>query len=136
MFITLGNIAESERVGLLFIDFERPHRLRVHGAARLTKDEELLSFYPGADCLVHVTVAQIFINCGRYIHQDQSRLSPHVPDQEGRQPFPAWKRLDIFDGALPTADAKHVDEVGGTISLEEYRGEADPDPAPPPHKSA
>ncbi|MEE7455903.1 pyridoxamine 5'-phosphate oxidase [Methylorubrum populi] len=135
MFMTLGNIAECARVGLLFIDFERPHRLRVHGTARITKDEELLSLYPGADCVVHVTAAQIFVNCGRYIHQDPSKLSPHVPDAEGQQPFPAWKRLNVFDGALPLADAHHVEEAGGTIPFEEYSGEANPAPALMPHKA-
>ncbi|TNC13729.1 pyridoxamine 5'-phosphate oxidase family protein [Methylobacterium terricola] len=130
MFMTLGNIAASERVGLLFIDFERPHRLRVHGTARLSRDAALLALYPGADCVVEVTATQIFVNCGRYIHRSAgATLSPHVPDQNGRQPFPAWKRLDLFEGALPEADARRVARVGGTIPLDEYPGEADPAPS-------
>ena len=130
MFMTLGNIAERARVGLLFIDFERPHRLRVHGTAELTKDRDLLTLYPGADRVVRVVATHIFVNCGRYIHQSNgSKLSPHVPDQRGQQPFPAWKRLDIFDGALPEADAQRVNVSGGVISFEAYPGEADPDGA-------
>lgn len=127
MFMTLGNIAASARVGLLFIDFERPHRLRVHGRAKLTQDESLLGLYPGADTVVQVTATEIFVNCGRYVHQSNgSKLSPHLPNQNGQQPFPAWKRLDVFDGALPEADAKRVESFGGTITLDEYPGEADP----------
>ena len=100
MFMSLGNIAENARVGMLFIDFERPHRLRVHGTARLSKDEALVALYPGADCVVQVTASRIFVNCGRYIHRASgTTLSPHVPDGEGRQPFPAWKKLDIFADA-------------------------------------
>lgn len=96
---------------------------------RMTEDEALVGLYPGADCVVQVTATQIFVNCGRYIHQsDGSKLSPHVPDQRGRQPVPAWKRLDLFDGTLPEADARFVDSVGGTMLIEEYPGEANPAP--------
>jgi uncharacterized protein len=127
MFMSLGNIGEHARVGLLFIDFERPHRLRVHGTATYTGEDDLLDAYPGADGLVRVAVTRVFVNCGRYIHQSGgSTLSPHLPDGQGRQPFPAWKRLDVFNDALPTADARQVEARGGTITFDDYRGEADP----------
>ena len=129
MFLSLGNIAASAEVGLLFINFERPHRLRVQGRAEVLDDPDLLRDHPGAGRLVRVTATQIFVNCGRYIHKSAgSVLSPHVPDADGRQPFPAWKRLDLFEGALPDTDAQRVDELGGTMPLEEYRGEDDPRP--------
>ncbi|MEZ5728161.1 MAG: pyridoxamine 5'-phosphate oxidase family protein [Burkholderiaceae bacterium] len=32
MFLSAGNMSETGKVGLLFIDFETPHRLRVEGA--------------------------------------------------------------------------------------------------------
>ncbi|WP_375454300.1 pyridoxamine 5'-phosphate oxidase family protein [uncultured Methylobacterium sp.] len=125
MFLTLGNIAASTEVGLLFIDFERPYRLRVQGRAALANDPALLGLYPGADHVVRVTTSRIFVNCGRYIHRNAgSTLSPHVPDPRGRQPFPAWKRLDLFAGALPAPDARRVDEAGGTMPIERYPGEA------------
>ncbi|WP_158555217.1 pyridoxamine 5'-phosphate oxidase family protein [Fulvimarina endophytica] len=127
MFMSLGNIAANPKVGLLFIDFERPHRLRVHGRAMLAEDEALVGLYPGADCVVRIVATEIFVNCGRYIHQSAgSRLSPHLPGADGSQPFPAWKRLDLFDGALPQGDAERVERLGGPIPLEDYRGEADP----------
>src|SRR5438093_8955649 len=37
MFRSLGNVQVNPQVGLLFIDFERPRRLRVNGIARLTE---------------------------------------------------------------------------------------------------
>lgn len=127
MFLTLGNLGENPRVGLLFIDFESPHRLRVHGTAALDDDEALLRLYPGADHVVRVTAETIFVNCGRYIHRSNgAALSPHLPDPAGHQPFPAWKRLDIFEGALPAEDAREVVRKGGTIPLDAYPGEADP----------
>ncbi len=105
MFLSLGNLGENPRIGLLFIDFEHPNRLRVHGRAALADDPALLGLYPGADHVVRVTAEQIFVNCGRYIHQSGgATLSPHLPDASGQQPFPAWKRIDIFEGALPEGD--------------------------------
>lgn len=127
MFLTLGNLGDNPRIGLLFIDFERPHRLRVHGKATLADDPTLLGLYPGADHVVRVTAERIFVNCGRYIHRSQgATLSPHLPDSAGQQPFPAWKRLDLFEGALPPDDARRVAQKGGTIPLADYPGEADP----------
>ena len=127
MFLTLGNLATNPAVGLLFIDFERPHRLRVHGRAQLVHDDALTSLYPGSDGVVRVTATEIFVNCGRYIHQSQgSQLSPHVPDKGGSQPFPAWKRLDVFADALSKSDTQRVESVGGVIPVEDYPGEANP----------
>lgn len=89
MFLSLGNITETARVGMLFIDFENPRRLRVHGIAKRIKDADFLDLYPGADCVVRVAASHIFINCGRYIHRRAGvDISPHVPDREGCQPFP------------------------------------------------
>ncbi len=127
MFLTLGNLGQNPRIGLLFIDFENPHRLRIHGTATLADEAALLALYPGADHVVRVTVDTIFVNCGRYIHRSRgTALSPHLPDADGHQPFPAWKRIDIFEGALPEGDDREVARKGGTIPLDAYRGEADP----------
>ena len=51
MFRSLGNVMTStRRVGLLFIDFERPRRLRVQGQATLSVDADELASWPGAQC--------------------------------------------------------------------------------------
>lgn len=128
MFLSLGNIATTANVGMLFIDFEAPRRLRVQGSARVLPHDGLLGEYPGAQHLVRVTVQQLFVNCGRYIHKIQGRtLSPHVPDDKGRQPFPAWKRIDFLADALPERDQGKVREAGGPIAIDAYRGEDSPD---------
>ncbi len=31
MYLSLGNINANNKIGMLFIDFETPHRVRVHG---------------------------------------------------------------------------------------------------------
>ena len=48
MFRSLGNILVNPAVALLFIDFERPNRLRVNGARPHPADDPLLADFPGA----------------------------------------------------------------------------------------
>jgi hypothetical protein len=77
---------------------------------------------------VHIAVSQVFVNCGRYIHKlETQQLSPHVPDESGRQPFPAWKRIDVIADALPARDKDKLIAAGGPMALDAYRGEDTPD---------
>jgi hypothetical protein len=124
MFLSLGNIASTAQVGLLFIDFESARRLRLQGTAEVVTDDASLGRFPGAQHLVRIAASEIFVNCGRYIHTLESRqLSPHVPDASGRQPFPAWKRIDIIADSLSDEDQTKVNEQGGTIAVDAYKGE-------------
>jgi uncharacterized protein len=126
MFLTLGNIATTAQVGLLFISFESPRRLRVQGTARVLENEGP-HHVPGAMYLLHIQAEQIFVNCGRYIHKlEAGPLSSHVPDANGRQPFPAWKRIDILADTLAASDKEKLAQAGGPITLEKYRGEEAP----------
>jgi predicted pyridoxine 5'-phosphate oxidase superfamily flavin-nucleotide-binding protein len=45
MFLSLGNIREARRVGLLFLNFERPTRLRLNGTAEVHEQDPLLALY-------------------------------------------------------------------------------------------
>jgi predicted pyridoxine 5'-phosphate oxidase superfamily flavin-nucleotide-binding protein len=93
MYLSLGNVLENPAVGLLFIDFTEPNRVRVSGRASISDDAELLASYPGAQLVVRVAVDEIFPNCPRYIHrmalQEPSRF---VPAADGSAPVPDWKR--------------------------------------------
>ena len=71
MFKSLGNMLVNPHVGLLFIDFEHPDRMRINGIATLHADDPLLSEYPGAQLIVRVQTEQILPNCPRYIHTMQ-----------------------------------------------------------------
>jgi hypothetical protein len=124
MFLSLGNIASTAQVGLLFISFESPgRRLRIQGVARVGPNEGS-GHVPGALHLVRVTVTHAFVNCGRYIHKLESgELSPHIPDESGRQPFPNWKRIDIIEETLSERDRAKVSDAGGRLSVSEYPGE-------------
>jgi len=65
MFRSLGNLRLNDRVGLLFIDFEQPQRLRVLGRAVADDTDPLLAEYEGAQLVVRVRVERVFPNCPR-----------------------------------------------------------------------
>ena len=121
MFLSMGNIAETSKIGMLFIDFETPNRMRVQATASLSTDDPLLAKYPGAQLLVRAKVDKVFLNCARLIHKHQRvSASPYVPDKDGRTPFPAWKRIDVVQDALPPKDQGRASAEGGVITQEEY----------------
>jgi uncharacterized protein len=101
-FRSLGNVLANPAVGLLFIDFESPRRLRVNGRATLLDDPEALARHHGAQLVVHVRAARIFQNCPRYIHRSNGgELSADVP-RPGHEPPPAaWKSLPSVADVLP-----------------------------------
>ena len=121
MFLSMGNIASNPKVGLLFIDFETPHRVRVHGHATVSEQDPLMAQFPGAELLVRVAVSEIFINCPRYIHQYQ-RLgsSRYMPGVGVTAPAAQWKRIDALQDVLPARDAGLAERNGGTITPDEY----------------
>src|SRR6266850_1840245 len=80
MFKSLGNLLVNPQVGMLFIDFESPKRLRVNGRASTHEDDALLSKFTGAQLIVRVRAEAIFPNCPRYIHKMQMiEQSPYAP---------------------------------------------------------
>jgi hypothetical protein len=115
MFRSLGNMLVNPRVGLLFIDFERPRRLRVQGLATLSLDGGELVSWPGAQCVVHVRADRIFPNCPRYIHRMQRlEMSPYAPCENHQPPPAAWKRFEIFRDGLPRGDPAAGDDAAPT----------------------
>jgi predicted pyridoxine 5'-phosphate oxidase superfamily flavin-nucleotide-binding protein len=121
MFLSMGNVRATSGVGLLFIDFETPHRLRVQGTATAIEADPLLERYPGADLVVRVAVSRIFVNCSRYVHQYRRvKSSRYVPRAGCETPFAEWKRIDVVQDALPPRDIGKTARAGGTITVEEY----------------
>lgn len=122
MFYSMGNIAATSHVGLLFMDFITPSRLRVQGDAALTDDPAVVGLWPGAQFAVKVAITALITNCPRYIPRMQ-RVAPsrYVPDTAtGAQPIPGWKRIDAIQGVLPQRDQGRADSVGGLISMEQW----------------
>jgi uncharacterized protein len=104
MFRSLGNVLVNPAVGLLFIDFESPRRLRVNGRAWIEDDDEPAGLFPGAQLVVRVRAERIFPNCPRYIHRSAaSEPSPYVPRAGHTPPQPKWKTLEMFADVLPAA---------------------------------
>lgn len=123
MFYSMGNIATSAKIGMLFIDFEKPFRLRVQAAATLSDEPALVQRYPGAQFVVKVAIESIFGNCPRYIHKMKLvKQSRYVPDEQGAAPLPGWKRIDKHQSVLPAKDQGKAESAGGVISREEWVG--------------
>ena len=102
MFKSLGNILRNPRVGLLFMDFEKPKRLRVNGIASIDPADDLIGQFPGAELVVRVEARHIFPNCPRYIHRmSLEELSAYAPAPGHDPPVPAWKEMEAFRDYLP-----------------------------------
>ncbi len=102
MFRSLGNVLVNPKVGLLFIDFEHPNRMRVNGTATIHDDDELLALFEGAQAVVRVAIERIFPNCPRYIHRmELVEHSVYAPRPDHVPPEPEWKRMEVFRDALP-----------------------------------
>ena len=99
-FMTAGNIIETGRVGLLFIDFQNQWRMRLNGTASIDFDDPLRSEWPEAQFVVRVRAQEVFPNCPRYIHKmEVVERSVFVPRSGCETPDPDWK--DYFEDALP-----------------------------------
>ena len=113
MFRSLGNLLINAAVGLLFIDFERPSRLRVNGRARIVEDDPESKGFDGAQLIVRVRADRIFPNCPRYVHRMQtSETSPYVPRAGYTPPVPKWKRSEMFRDVLAPDDPARRDDTG------------------------
>jgi predicted pyridoxine 5'-phosphate oxidase superfamily flavin-nucleotide-binding protein len=105
MFLSLGNLALNHAVGLLFVDFASPKRLRVDGDAARLPNDGTFGDYPGAQHVVRVTPREIYPNCPRYIHRmTLAERSAFVPRGDADPPIPGWKRADWAVDVLPADD--------------------------------
>ena len=105
MYLSMGNIDATRRVGLLFIDFARQRRMRIDGTAELRQEDSLLARYPAAQFVVRVHAERIYPNCPRYIHKYQLvERSAFVPRVGSVTPIPDWKRSDWARDVLPGGD--------------------------------
>jgi predicted pyridoxine 5'-phosphate oxidase superfamily flavin-nucleotide-binding protein len=121
MFYSMGNLMGNNKVGMLFINLDQPHRLRVQGIASVDRDDPLLAQYPEAQMIVRVTVTEIFRNCPRYVHRYKKiSESEYVPREGLKTPLAGWKRVDDIQAELANKDQGRAEREGGTISREEY----------------
>ena len=105
MYVSWGNAIDNPHVGLLFIDFMKGWRLRIHGVASISEDDPLMTNCPGAQFIVRITVREAFGNCPRYIHKYQLvERSSYVPKKGCDAPVPEWKKKADVRDALPHND--------------------------------
>jgi predicted pyridoxine 5'-phosphate oxidase superfamily flavin-nucleotide-binding protein len=105
MFLSIGNLGQNRRVGMLFIDFVRPKRLRIEGEASVHFDDPLLAAYPEAQFVVRVAVTRVFPNCPRYVHKYALvERSSFVPKAGCTTPVPGWKKSAWAADVLPEDD--------------------------------
>jgi len=121
MFLSMGNMTANPKIGMLFIDFETPHRVRVHGEAKVDVNSPLLSEFPGSELIVTINITEAFVNCPRYIHKYQRvATSKYVPQKDCAAPLAQWKRIDSLQESLPERDKHIAESLGGTLTTEEY----------------
>ena len=102
MWLSMGNIEDTSKVGLLFINMLEPHRIRLQGQACLLRDAEILKQWKDVALAVEVSISNTWFNCPRYIHP-MAKLgnSGHVPSED-RETEPAqWKSLEAVADVLP-----------------------------------
>lgn len=105
MYRSWGNVRVNPHVGLLFLDFENPKRLRLNGVASIAMDDPLRSEFPGCVFVVRIAAERIFPNCPRYLHRMQLlEHSAHAPRPDYTPPVPAWKDYEVFRDFLPARD--------------------------------
>ncbi|HZV78581.1 MAG TPA: pyridoxamine 5'-phosphate oxidase family protein [Candidatus Binatus sp.] len=105
MYLSMGNVARTSHVGMLFIDWQTPRRVRINGDARVDFEDPLLASYAEAQFIVRVTIREIFPNCGRYVHRyTLSKRSRFVPRAGVATPVPDWKLSELACGVLPEND--------------------------------
>jgi uncharacterized protein len=106
---------------MLFVNFEKPHRLRLQGIASIDNNDPLLAEYAEAQLVVRVTVSEVFRNCPRYVPRCKKvQSSGFVPRSTRETPFAAWKRVDDIQTFLSANDRARVEREGGLISRAEY----------------
>lgn len=99
-YLTSGNIVETGKVGLLFVDFQNQWRMRLNGTATIDFNDPLRTGWPEAQFVVRVRAEEVFPNCPRYIHKmEMVERSVFGPQAGCETPDPDWK--DHFEDALP-----------------------------------
>ena len=69
MYLSTGNVLRNPHVGMLFLDLEKGHRMRLEGEASIDLDDPLRAEWPEAQFVVRVRARAVYPNCPRYIHR-------------------------------------------------------------------
>lgn len=104
-YLSWGNVLKNPNVAMIFIDFTKAWRLRIHGIASIDPHDPLQDQIPGAQFIVRIKVREIFGNCPRYIHKYQLvERSSYVPRAGVDTPIPDWKKQPDWNAVLSDRD--------------------------------
>lgn len=113
MYYSMGNISANAEIGILFIAFDRPYRLRMQGRAELVRKGPIFEMFPEADLAVRVSVSEVWINCPRYVHRyEKVKASRYVPREGVETPLCEWKRIDGIQDVLRPDEVARVEKMG------------------------
>jgi predicted pyridoxine 5'-phosphate oxidase superfamily flavin-nucleotide-binding protein len=120
MYLSMGNLSGNPEIGILFIDFERPFRLRVQGRAELVMSGPEVELFKEAEMAVKVSVTESWMNCPRYVHRYKKlETSRYAPGVEPITPFCEWKRIDAMQDVVRPSEREKVEEIG-TTTIDEW----------------
>ncbi|MCB1441870.1 MAG: pyridoxamine 5'-phosphate oxidase family protein [Methyloceanibacter sp.] len=120
MYLSMGNINAHPEIGMLFIAFDRPFRLRLQGRAEIVMDGPEVALFKEAQLAVRVAVSDVWMNCPRYVHRyDKVAESRYVPQADAETPLCEWKRIEGFEDVLRPDEAAAV-EKAGQIAQDEW----------------
>jgi hypothetical protein len=116
----MGNISGNAEIGMLFIDFEKPFRLRAQGRAEVIVGGEEVAGFKDAEMAVKVSIHEVWMNCPRYIHRYKKvETSRYAPGVEENTPFCEWKRIDAMQDVVRPAEREKVEQLG-TTTIEDW----------------
>lgn len=122
MYLSMGNISGNAEIGMLFMDFEKPFRLRAQGRAELIVGGDDVKAFKEAEMVVKVTIHEVWMNCPRYVHRfkkiETSRYAPGVEDET---PFCEWKRIDAMQDVVRPDEREKVESLG-TTTIDDWMG--------------
>lgn len=122
MYLSMGNINTHPEIGMLFIAFDRPFRLRLQGRAEIVMTGPEVDLFQEAQLAVRVAVTDLWMNCPRYVHRyDKVAESRYVPRADAETPLCEWKRIEGFEDVLRPGEAAAV-EKAGQITQDEWLG--------------
>lgn len=120
MYLSMGNLSGNPEIGILFVDFERPFRLRVQGRAELVMSGPEVQLFKDAEMAVKVSVTETWMNCPRYVHRYKKlETSRYAPGVEPITPFCEWKRIDGMQDVVRPSEREKVKEIG-TTTIDEW----------------
>lgn len=122
MYLSIGNMSSNPEIGMLFIDFEKPFRLRLQGRAEVIVSGPELAQFKDAEMAVKVSVHETWMNCPRYVHRyKKEESSRYAPGVEAETPFCEWKRIDALQDVVRKGERETVEKIG-TTTIDDWMG--------------